>query len=395
MIGLRRFKEVNENYGLSVGDKVLIEIARRLKNVVCESDTVARIAGDEFMLVLESIGADQSINEFVNNIYSQVLIPIQLNEDLSLSLDAAMGVSTFPRDGCDAATLQTHTSLAMHHPKNNETNQFMIYCHEMSEEVSRKFSLKYQLISAVKNEEFQLYYQPIIDLESHNVIGCEALIRWKDNANKFISPMEFIPIVEESGLIHELGNWINLTAIKQWKLWQHLTPEIKYISVNVSPRQLERPCFVDELVAMTSEYDISPENLQLEITEGTFLKESLNADSMLHQLAEYGFRLAIDDFGTGYSSLAYLKRFNVDVIKIDRSFIIDIETDQSDRDIVSAILAMNKKLGFRTLVEGVETAKQDKIIQSLGCENAQGYLYGRPTFADEFAEIYIDDAAIH
>lgn len=389
MIGLRRFKDVNENYGLSVGDKVLIEISRRLQDIVEECDTVARIAGDEFMLVLESVGSADAIEVFVDKVYSKALAPIQLNQDLTVNLDAAMGVSSFPQDGCDAATLQTHSSLAMHHPKNTETRKFISYCNEMSEEVSRKFSLKYQLMSAVKNEEFQLYYQPIIDLDRHTVIGCEALIRWKDNTSKFISPMEFIPVVEESGLIHELGNWINLTAIKQWELWQHLTPDLKYISVNVSPRQLEHSCFVEDLMAMVSAHSISPENLQLEITEGTFLKESLNADSMLHRLAEYGFRLAIDDFGTGYSSLAYLKRFNVDVIKIDRSFIVDIETDQSDRDIVSAILAMNKKLGFRTLVEGVETQKQDKIIHGLGCESAQGYLYGKPTFADEFAEIYI------
>ncbi len=387
--GLSRFKEINENHGLASGDNILCEVARRAQSQIAGNDTVARIGGDEFTLVLEGFQSEAALVEFARNFREEVFKPIYLSGGLVVNLDAAMGVAVFPDDGSDAGTLQTNAGMAMQNDRSRDIRSMMRYSPAMSEEVSRKFNLKYQLYSAVKDEEFQLYYQPIIDLHCHTVIGCEALIRWKDNNGNFVSPMEFIPVVEESGLICELGKWINLTAVRQWKMWQELVPDLKYISVNVSPRQLEHPDFVSDLVSMVQEHSIMPENLQLEITEGTFLKESVNADGVLHKLASYGFRLAIDDFGTGYSSLAYLKRFNVDVIKIDRSFIKDIETDASDRDIVSAILAMNKKLGFKTLVEGVETDMQDRIVQDLGCDSAQGYLYGRPTFADEFAETYI------
>lgn len=393
--GVCKFKDINDNYGLSVGDKILCEVARRSLSLIDPDDTVARVGGDEFTIVLEGLSCQEDIDAFVFRFRKTVLSPIFLNEGLVVNLDASVGVSVFPEDGGDAAILQTNAGMAMQCDRQHEPSSYMRYSPEMSQEVSRKFNLKYQLFSAVKDEEFQLYYQPIIDLHNNKVTGCEALIRWKDNSGKFVSPMEFIPVVEESGLICELGRWINLTAIKQWKMWQELVPELKYISVNVSPRQVEHADFVDELLKMVREYGIRPENLQLEITEGTFLQESNNADGTLHKLAEHGFRLAIDDFGTGYSSLAYLKRFNVDVIKIDRSFIRDIETDESDRDIVSAILAMNKKLGFKTLVEGVETDKQNEIVHDLGCDSAQGYLYGRPTFADEFAEMYIRKQTRH
>ncbi len=388
-MGLARFKEINENYGISVGDKILAEVANRAKEFVKENDTAARIGGDEFTFVLEEVEDDKGLSTFVEKLRTEVLRPVFLSEGLVINLNASIGASVFPEDGGDTAELQTNTGLAMQANRQKEHLSYSRYSRIMSDEVSRRFNLKYQLFNAVKEEEFQLYYQPIIDLSCHKVIGCEALIRWRDDNGKFVSPMEFIPVVEETGLICELGNWINFTAIKQWIMWQQLVPDLKYISVNVSPRQLEQTNFVEELVAMVKHYNISPENLQLEITEGTFLRESIQSDGTLSKLADYGFRLAIDDFGTGYSSLAYLKRFNVDVIKIDRSFIKDIETDKSDRDIVSAILAMNKKLGFKTLVEGVETDEQDKIVQELGCDSAQGYLYGRPTFADEFAETYI------
>lgn len=395
MMGLIRFKEINENYGLASGDKILTEVSRRAKEMLKDNDTVARVGGDEFTLVLECVEATDKIADFIRGFREKVLNPVLLSDGLSVNLDAAIGVSVFPDDGYDTSSLQTNASLAMHNDRTRESPSYMQYSKAMSDEVSRKFNLKYQLYSAVKSQEFQLYYQPIIDLHDNKVIGCEALIRWKDNAGQFVSPMEFIPVVEESGLIYELGKWINLTAVKQWKMWQHLVPELKYISVNVSPRQLENVNFIDDLVAMVNAHGINPENLQLEITEGTFLQDSLHSDSTLRKLACYGFRLAIDDFGTGYSSLAYLKRFNVDVIKIDRSFIKDIETDESDRNIVSAILAMNKKLGFKTLVEGIETDKQNEIVHELGCDSAQGYLYGRPTFADEFAEVYIQNTSRH
>lgn len=390
MVGLNRFKEINDNYGISIGDKVLVEVARRVHTLLSSSDSLVRAGGDEFIIVRENSGSAEDVEAFAKRFRSVVMEPIFLEQGIVINIDASVGVSFYPQNGRDAITLQTRAGLAMHQAKAQQLDTFVFYDRHMSDSIRRKYNLKYQLRNAILAEEFQLYYQPIVDLEcGDRVVGCEALIRWKDADGKFISPMEFIPIAEESGLIYELGMWISSTAIKQWRLWQTLSPDMEYVSINVSPQQLEKPQFTDDLMAMLQEHGVAPENIQLEITEGTFLKESLSADSILKNLADIGFRLAIDDFGTGYSSLAYLKRFNVDVIKIDRSFIRDIETDQSDRDIVAAILAMNKKLGFKTLVEGVETERQNQLVKELGCQSGQGYLYGRPTFADEFAEYYL------
>ena len=394
LIGLDKFKDVNDHFGHPTGDALLKEVATRLKRVTSEHVMLSRIGGDEFVVVVEQLDEklETRIQGLVAQIRSLLDTPFYIELGPVVSVNASIGVSCAPTDGENTTNLLRAADLAMNYAKGDGGDCVRYFTASMLETINRRYSLQRQLEEAVYAEEFELYYQPIVDMDDRRVIGCEALIRWWDKSGKFVPPDVFIPIIEESGLIYPLGKWICRTAIKQFKLWQNLKSDLEYVSINVSPLQLKQPAFLDEISEMITRYNISPESIQLEITEGTFLSESQSADSRLDILAKQGFRLAIDDFGTGYSSLAYLKRFNVDVIKVDRSFIMDIETDQSDKDIVGAIYAMNNKLGFKTLVEGIETDMQADIVKGIGCEACQGYLFGKPTFADEFAENYLSQS---
>ncbi len=389
LLGIDHFKDINDHYGHPVGDELLKDLVKRLHRIVLSDMFLGRLGGDEFALIVGKVKSPALMTSISEVLTKAVQTPFYLSKGLVISIKASIGMSCSPEDGTETMDLLRAADMAMNSAKGNESETVVRFQKSMLEEVSSRYNLQSKMIAAVANEEFTLYYQPIIDLTSRDVIGCEALIRWRDSDGKFVPPIKFIPVVEEAGLIHSLGKWICRTAIKQFILWRHINSNLEYVSVNVSPLQLKAPSFVDDLLELIKIYGIQPSNIQLEITEGTFLQESMYGDGGLNRLAEKGVRLAIDDFGTGYSSLAYLKRFNVEVIKVDRSFVIDIETDQSDKDIVSAIVAMNKKLGFKTLIEGIETENQARIISDIGCDSAQGYLFGRPTFGDEFAENYI------
>ena len=393
-IGLDRFKEINDNLGHAVGDELLQEIVRRIARVVSSEVELGRLGGDEFALIYPSVLEIETLKARAESIVRILSTPFYLDTGPVVSVSASAGVAVSPNDATNPAELIRAVDIAMNQAKANGGNQAVCFENRFREQMNRRFNLRRQLREASAFEEFMLYYQPIVDLPGGKVVGCEALIRWKDEDGNFVSPVEFIPVAEESGLIYSIGKWTCKTAIIQWKLWQKLVSDLQYVSVNVSPVQLRQPTFVDELIELTEVHEVSPSNIQLEITEGTFLQESIQSNSALSQLAGHGFKLAIDDFGTGYSSLAYLKRFAVDTVKIDRSFISDIEIDQSDRDIVGAIIAMNDKLGLKTLVEGVETNQQSEIVQHLGCFSAQGYYFGKPTFADEFAEKYLSNYVV-
>lgn len=389
IVDLDHFKDINDSYGHPVGDSLICEVVARLKEILVGDEYLARIGGDEFALILDNVRSHDAALHYSRRIQKIMAEPIYLMEGPVVNARVSMGVALFPDDGEDAVALIKAADLAMHQAKKSGRNTVLPYKQEYSSSLEKKIFLEEELRSAIRDEELMLYYQPIIDLSTEKIVGCEALLRWVDRAGKFVSPVDFIPVAEESGLIYELGNWINATAFKQLKLWQTLHTDMKYISVNVSPHQLQNADFVKDIQRLLDIHNVDPRHIQLEITEGTFLQESLNTQSQLRILGEMGFRLAIDDFGTGYSSLAYLKRFAVDVIKIDRSFVMDLEDDPADRDIVKAIIAMTTSLGFDTLVEGVETREQSLIVGALGCGYGQGYLYGKPTFADDYAEQYI------
>ena len=386
---LDHFKNVNDSFGHPMGDRLLISVVERISALLPEKSEFARLGGDEFAVVLQDIESEECIHGVAKKLSTCFGDSFYLGNGPVINTHMSAGISLYPEHGRNAMEILKAADLAMHSAKRLGRNSVMLYDVQMANVLNERLSLEYNLRNAIRSEELELFYQPFIDLQTGEIVGCEALVRWRDKDGKFISPLSFIPTAEECGLINDLGMWVIDTSLKQWKLWEKLQTQMRYISVNVSPVQLKDVNFSKNLMALVAEYKIEPKHIQLEITEGTFLQESLTAESQLKMLAGAGFRLAIDDFGTGYSSLAYLKRFAVNVIKIDRSFIIDLEKSAIDRDIVSAILAMNKTLGFETLVEGVETENQAKIISELGCGYAQGYLYGRPTFSAEFIELYI------
>lgn len=386
---LDHFKNVNDSFGHPMGDRLLISVVERISALLPEKSEFARLGGDEFAVVLQDIKSEECIHGLAKKLSTCFGDSFCLGNGPVINTKMSAGISLYPEHGRNAMEILKAADLAMYSAKRLGRNSVMLYDVQMANVLNERLSLEYNLRNAIRSEELELFYQPFIDLQTGEIVGCEALVRWRDKEGKFIPPLSFIPTAEECGLINDLGMWVITTSLKQWKLWETLQTQMRYISVNVSPVQLKDVNFSQNLINLVEEYKIAPKHIQLEITEGTFLQESLTAESQLKMLADAGFRLAIDDFGTGYSSLAYLKRFAVNVIKIDRSFIIDLEKSAIDRDIVSAILAMNKTLGFETLVEGVETENQAKIISELGCGYAQGYLYGRPTFSAEFIEFYI------
>ena len=390
MMDVDNFKDINDNFGHPVGDELLRLLAQRVKALVSKpDDTFARIAGDEFAIVVESLGNPRDAETLAERIQEALVEPFYMERGPAVQTSMSIGISVFPDDGKDATTLLKAADLAMYHAKRGGGNAASAYSPSMSAELNQKLAMELMLREASRDESFELYYQPIVRLDSGEITGCEALIRWKDSAGRFVSPLDFIPVAENCGLIPKIGSWVLETAFKQWLLWKKLDHNLSYVSINVSPHQLHETTFSDELLTLAERYGVNPRQVQLEITEGTFLLETKNTDSQLQRLIDMGFRLAIDDFGTGYSSLAYLKRFNVDVIKVDRGFIVDIESNKADREIVNAILAMTESLGFQVLIEGVEEKGQKNIIHHMGCEYAQGFLFGRPTFSDEFAEKYL------
>lgn len=389
VMDLDNFKDINDSFGHPTGDSVLCEVVNRVTPLLSNSYLFARLSGDEFGILITDDPDKKSCQVFAEKIQYALDEPYYLPNGPAINIKVSIGLSRYPKDASDAIDLIKSADLAMYRSKDNGRDCMSWYDKEMSVALKRKVTMENQIREALRDEEFQLYYQPIVDLHTLEVVGCEALIRWIDKNGKFVSPVDFISVAETCGLIYELGAWVNYTAFKQFKLWQVIHTSLQYVSVNVSPHQLQYSRFVDDLMAAVNKVGINPVNVQLEITEGTFLQESLNASSHLGVLANAGFHLAIDDFGTGYSSLSYLKRFNVDVIKVDKSFIDDIETEQADKDIVKAIMAMTTSLGFKTLVEGVERLEQADIVKNFGCGYGQGYYFGRPLNADEFAETFI------
>jgi len=389
IMDLDNFKDINDNFGHLVGDSLLAALVARLRPIMRDRDTFARLAGDEFAVVMENLLETNEANILAQRLTDALHEPLKVEHHPPLEVQLSLGISFFPDDGKDATSIMKAADLAMYSAKRAGGNTTQTYAPVMSAELNRKLAMELMLREAARNSGFELYYQPIVDLSDSRVIACEALIRWQDGVGCFISPMDFIPVAEDCGLIIKIGDWVVENSFKQWLLWKTLDHSLSYISVNVSPHQLHEAGFAQCLIDMALSYGIAPREVQLEITEGTFLSEAKNTDTQLQLLIDAGFRLAIDDFGTGYSSLAYLKRIKVDVIKIDRSFVRDIEANKTDQEIVNAILAMTENLGYKTLVEGIEDEGQKELVLQMGCEFAQGFLFGRPTFPDEFAETYL------
>ena len=387
-LDLDHFKNINDSLGHNIGDLLLKAVADRLQSAVRESDFVARLGGDEFTVILENIEDSDAISNIAQNICTSLSSPFAFIQQ-KMFVTTSVGISVYPDDGTDVNALLKHADLAMFSAKKNRNN-YCFYQQGMEDQVARRMELENELRYAINHDQLLLHYQPQVELQSNLVVAAETLIRWKHPKYGFLSPAEFIPLAEETGLIKDLTFWVIREAFNQIKNWKSQNFDVK-LSINLSAKDLETPGALSEfLYYQLEETGISPDLIELELTESMLMNDPDKSKKELLALKDMGFVLAIDDFGTGYSSLNYLKNLPVDILKIDRSFIQEIEINAEDKPIVKGIIALADSLGLITIAEGVENEKQRAIIQELGCNIIQGYLISRPLPREEFEHSYLE-----
>lgn len=381
-IDLDHFKNINDTLGYSIGNQLLIEVAKRIEAILREEDTVSRQGGDEFMLLLHDTDADGAAN-VATKLIEAVSRSCQV-EQHELIITPSIGIAIYPHDGKDFETLSKNADAAMFRVKQGGRNNFLFYTPEMQAHSARTLQLANALRHALERNELQLHYQPQLSIQDGHIIGAEALLRWRHPELGMISPAEFIPIAEDSGQIIPIGEWVLRTASKQLKNWLDSGLPPMVMAVNLSSVQFRQPNIVDLVTNIIDEVKLPHEYLELELTESVAMSNPLAAIEVMDKLHEQGIRMSIDDFGTGYSSLSYLKKFKVYKLKIDQSFVSDITDDPEDKAIVSAIINMANSLGIQTIAEGVETAEQLAFLRLQGCDEVQGYYFSKPLPAEQF-----------
>lgn len=391
-LDLDHFKRINDTLGHEAGDTLLIEVARRIKECLREEDVVARLGGDEFAVLLHQVGSPQYAYIVANKVIAALNRPLLLSGQ-EVVIGVSIGITLAPDDSLQLDALMKNADLAMYQAKEKGRNTFQFYTADMNHEVEFRLALESDLRSALKNQEFELYFQPVIDLQTGKIVCAEALLRWHHPVRGMVSPVDFIPVAEDSGLIVPIGNWVMRAACQQAKNIQKALHRPLGIAVNVSARQLHDNGFVDALKAALEEIRIAPEWLSVELTETTLMADGNNAVERLRRIQAMGVSIAIDDFGTGYSSLSNLKRLPINTVKIDRSFVEGLPGDEEDRAITTLIVAMANSLNYKVIVEGVETAAQLTFLTLCGCDYAQGYYFSKPVPADELMQLLFDETA--
>ena len=381
-LDLDDFKKVNDTIGHDAGDQLLIQAAQSLKEAVRDGDTIGRLGGDEFIMLLGGVDDVMDARAAAENLLDIFRKPFKV-DGRDLILGASIGISIYPDDGTSTIELLRCADTAMYCSKGQGRNTYNYFTESMNKDVSRRLMLEEKLYGALERREFSLRYQPIVDIKERMVIGCEALLVWDNPDIGNISPVEFIPITEQSGLIVPIGKYVLQEALRMTAFWQQTCMPEFMISVNFSPRQFRDPSLVEDVDQILQSSGIITGSLELEITEGVLLSGISNNDATLNAFSEMGIKIAMDDFGTGYSSLNYLRRYPFDSIKIDREFVSDMTYDMGDRELVNAAIVMANSLDLRVIAEGVETEQQLADLEELGCGYAQGYLLGRPMPAEE------------
>lgn len=390
-IDLDNFKNINDSLGHAVGDEVLKAVAGRLDEFIGPDDTLARLGGDEFLIILPG-ATEQGAGEVASCIVTAMSVPFRVGER-ELSTTPSIGISLYPRDGIEADHLIRNADAAMYQAKGRGRNTFQFYSSDMNDRAAERLELEVQLRTAHLRGELCLHYQPQVDAISGRIVGAEALMRWQHPEYGMISPGRFIPIAEESGLIVQIGDWAIREACRQAVVWQRQGLEPITVAVNLSGRQFQQPNFVAQVADALVETGLAPQWLELEVTESIVMHDVRQVIATLSELKQLGVQLSIDDFGTGYSSLSYLKRFPVDLLKIDQSFVRDLENDDSDAAIVRAVISLGKHLNLRLVAEGVETEGQFAFLQAAGVDLIQGFWFSRPLLAEDFAARLRDDQA--
>jgi diguanylate cyclase (GGDEF)-like protein/PAS domain S-box-containing protein len=391
-IDLDRFKTINDSLGHWVGDKLLQEVGKRLTHAVRGSDTVSRLGGDEFVVLAPDLSMSSEASLVAKKIIAALSASFWI-EERELHISPSIGICVCPDDGLDVATLMRQADTAMYQAKANGRNTYQFFTPQMNLTASHQFEIDSALRGALARDEFVLFYQPIMDITKRKLEAMEVLIRWQRPEHGLVGPDQFISTIEENGLIVPVGEWVIRRACQQSMAWQKQGLPALPLAINLSPRQFLHRSLIESIAAILEETGISPSLLEFEITETALMHHGEQTLEILRHINQMGIRLSIDDFGTGYSSLAYLKRFPVKKLKIDRAFIKDLEHSSDDRAIVSAIIALSNSLQLQVVAEGVETEAQFSLLENNGAHFAQGFLFSRPVSADKAAQILLNDQA--
>jgi diguanylate cyclase (GGDEF)-like protein/PAS domain S-box-containing protein len=376
-LDLDRFKNVNDSLGHSAGDKLLQEVATRLKAAMRASDTVSRLGGDEFVILMPDAADQAAIAVAARKVLEAIGRPYQVDGH-ELTSTPSLGIAVYPADGQDVETLLRNADAAMYHAKESGRNNYQFFTQDMNARALERLSLERSLRRALQRDELRLHYQPQYDLGTGRIVGVEALIRWEHPVEGLVSPARFMPFAEETGLILPIGAWVLQKACCQNRDWQREGLPAVRMSVNISAVQFRQAGFAETVRQALADSGLDARYLELEVTESVIMHDADRVTATLGELKQMGLELAIDDFGTGYSSLNYLKRFPIDRLKIDQSFVRDIPSDGEDAAIISAIIGLTRNLGLRTIAEGVETHEQLEFLRGQGCDEVQGYLLSRP-----------------
>ena len=381
-LDLDDFKRVNDSLGHEVGDKLLVEAAKRLTLAVRKADTVGRLGGDEFIVLLRALTDECNVVDIAESLLGIFREPFQI-DSRELILTLSIGIAVYPKNGDFASDLLRNADTAMYQAKASGRNTYSFFTKEMNDIMLRRFEIEEQLSSALERDEFSVYYQPKINIRTGSVVGAEALIRWRNPVLGNITPDEFIPIAEHTGLIVPIGKYVIEQALGFLNEWQNTHQKNYTMAVNLSPRQFRDKGLMDFIQKSLCDADIKPGDLEFEITEGVLMIGKSYIDAALHELHTLGVKLSMDDFGTGYSSLSYLRKYAFDVLKIDRSFVSGITLKKSDCDLVRATIAMAHSLGLLVVAEGVETREQLTLLKELDCDLVQGFYFSQPIPAKE------------
>ncbi len=384
-LDLDRVRYLNDSLGTAVVDRLIAETAERLQRCLREDQLVAHLGADEFIVVL---GAGSCIDEaqiLAESLLTRLSDRFVIGKH-NLTISGSIGICRYPEDGTDPPTLMRRAEAAMYEAKNKGGNSFVIYQAGISSTAEHRVETESHLHHALEREQFELFFQPVIDLNSHKLIGSEVLLRWHNRDLNNPGPAEFIYIAEECGLINPIGEWILIKACKQVVQWQQAgLPKIN-VAVNISARQFEDDAIVDSVVRALNQSGLPPQQLELEVTEGLLLHDTPNIRACFNKLKHMGVRISLDDFGVGYASLSYLKSYPFDILKVDRSFVQDIDTDEGSVTLIDAIINMAQTFGMKVIAEGVENLQQRRILREKNCAMVQGYLYSPPLNADQFYE---------
>jgi diguanylate cyclase (GGDEF)-like protein len=388
-LDLDRFKEVNDSLGHTVGDKLLQIAAQRLSLCVRDTDTVSRLGGDEFTIILADLDNGELVERIAQSILASMSEPFLLHGEQSY-VSASIGITLYPSDSNDITQLIKNADQAMYAAKDLGRNGYCYFTASMQETAQYRLTMAGDLRAALALQQFQVYYQPIVELKTGKIIKAEALIRWNHPTRGFTSPAQFIPVAEDIGLIHEIGDWVFQEAVQQVKILRDKFDPVFQISINKSPVQFHsRGNALFNWIKHLKESGLDGQSVVVEITEGLLLDASIATSEKLLAYRDAGVQIAIDDFGTGYSALSYLKKFDIDYIKIDQSFVCNLAANSNDMVLCEAMIVMAHKLGMKVIAEGIETQEQCQLLVGSGCDYGQGYLFSEPLPADEFERLLL------